>query len=866
MGCVCSKLKGGDSKKDSNVAYSPVKRDPTKAKSKPEGKKYQKLGADFDDHDDECVDDQAEEVEEVNITKKGSYSLLTTDHDDDLSLNAVEIKDTKEEEHKDQARISKDDRTELPVSTKESGNVDSIIHSSNGDVTTDTVKVELNSSNVGAKGQDRSHDSDAEDATENDLFITEDNDTCVSESHDLMITESNETSNSEVNTDADKSNTHAENVAEKLDTSKDNVTEQDSNNITDVSTVDASGKKADVTVTSDDSIAVDNMPIDVKSTKVIDKSISETNGTDVDATIRPNTEDADATENQPLLVDNADVDDQQMTKDIIVNEPESADSSHAENGVVSVGIDQDETDGFDSSKNLHINSHECRDESTRGGNEGEQSISDAETNGPLMDAEANGPLLVTDKDDQDKERHREATEAVCEKDKPRDTSLNITLGSCDEEQDGSENGAESQALLSPVDTNMDQSEVDSSPVDNRFNANNLSLNSENLVVNGDSHMNGDNEESSLLSNHLDNDNHVETIEEQKHITSPRRVHFEDENDNLHLQFSPTSVMNDNHMQESELTFEKAKCVVHAAMHYLKTCDNYTSDKACVVMKKLAVASCVISSIDSETRTHLANYLVQTGFAQLFVKIARSLLAESSTSQTQDSLKVMKGTCTNFSTGNEFESLVCELARKGAIDLLLNELDESYPPVSDHKLLHVVHTLNILSNCVRCSDGHVRQSYRNANGVSILMKYLTSNEIKLKLESLSILAYIVDDKECDLLATEEGLFLCLIDTLKEAVTADDYYVHYNIAGEPCGDGVYGLIDTLNRLVTNDSCKGQIVEQDGIPPIIQILQIQGADAQDSQLAALEALWKIAFIAKHQQILIQHILDSNVVPSKY
>ena len=286
----------------------------------------------------------------------------------------------------------------------------------------------------------------------------------------------------------------------------------------------------------------------------------------------------------------------------------------------------------------------------------------------------------------------------------------------------------------------------------------------------------------------------------------------------------------------------------------------------MVMKKLAVASCVISSIDSETRTHLANYLVQTGFAQLFVKITRSLLAESSTSQTQDSLKVMKGTCTNFSTGNEFESLVCELARKGAIDLLLNELDESYPAVSDYKLLHVVHTLNILSNCVRCSDGHVRQSYRNANGVNILMKYLTSNEIKLKQESLSILAYIVDDKECDLLATEEGLFLCLTDTLKEAVTADDYYVHYNIAGEPCGDGVYGLIDTLNRLVTNDSCKRQVVEQDGVPTIIQILQIQGADARDSQLAALESLWKIAFIEKHQQILIQHILDSNVVPSKY
>ncbi|XP_072026498.1 uncharacterized protein [Amphiura filiformis] len=405
------------------------------------------------------------------------------------------------------------------------------------------------------------------------------------------------------------------------------------------------------------------------------------------------------------------------------------------------------------------------------------------------------------------------------------------------EENAMENSRSSQMLDADVESTLSDNDHD---IDNN-EAQDQSLSS--LNDNDDNHI-------------VQNGNHVKFMDETERIENNNESFNKDQRNGI-----------DNNVQEKDLTYEKAKSAIDASLQFLKSCKDPASDESWIFMKRLAVASCIVSSISNDTRRHLANHLVQTGFAQLFVNISRYLLANvrdsNSRTRKEDNLKVMKGTCTNFSTGNEFEPLVCELARQGAVGLLFEELDKSFPPKNDHELLHVVHTLNILSNCVRCTNSSIRQTYRNANAVNILMQYLKSNEIKLKMESLSILAYVMDDKEGDILGRTDGYIPCLIDVLKQAVAAEDYYVNYTIAGEPSGDGVYGLIDTMNRLVINDSCKRKVVQCDGIPPVIEILQIQGPDADDSQLAALETLWKIALIEKHQQILIQHILDSNVVP---
>ena len=314
---------------------------------------------------------------------------------------------------------------------------------------------------------------------------------------------------------------------------------------------------------------------------------------------------------------------------------------------------------------------------------------------------------------------------------------------------------------------------------------------------------------------------------------------------------------------------KSMSAIDASVEYLRDCDDYTTDDAWHTINRLAVSSCIVSSVDPEQRVQLAGHLVKVEFAPLFVKIVTSLQDDVSNHgiHKEESLRIIKGTCTNFCNSDECQSLVLDLIRHGAITMLLKEVQEldvsNQDENTEKQLRRVVQSLDILSNCVRCPD--VRASYRSANAVPILFRCLKSKEIKLKMEALSILAYIISDEEGDMLANTEGCINLLVQMLNKAATAKQYYVHYTFAGAPCGSGVYALIDTVNRLVLNDCNKREVVSRGGIPTLLHILQIQNDTAVDSQLAAIETLWQLAFIESHRQAILQHIQDAQVITGK-
>ncbi|XP_072041220.1 uncharacterized protein [Amphiura filiformis] len=118
---------------------------------------------------------------------------------------------------------------------------------------------------------------------------------------------------------------------------------------------------------------------------------------------------------------------------------------------------------------------------------------------------------------------------------------------------------------------------------------------------------------------------------------------------------------------------------------------------------------------------------------------------------------------------------------------------------------------------------------------------------VKVLSLRILAYIVDDEESSLLqTTNDGVAFCL-SLLKDA-TSNKYH-----RTESFTDSAQELILALNKLAVNDANKREISKHGGIPVFTRMLRSdfvftrmrRNGLSEDEQCAAVHALWNLAFI---------------------
>ena len=319
----------------------------------------------------------------------------------------------------------------------------------------------------------------------------------------------------------------------------------------------------------------------------------------------------------------------------------------------------------------------------------------------------------------------------------------------------------------------------------------------------------------------------------------------------------------------ENQYEQAKTEIDESLLYLKSCDDYSTKAAMLQLKKLEEASNISSSLIDEYRVKLADYLINKEFAQLFVKIVTSLQDNESNASDDDGHKEqclahIKGACTQFTCGPGFYPFTLELVHHGAIALLLGSMNTSSERQTDSKVISTIDTLCILENCVKCPDSIVRTTYRKVNAVPVLMKYLKSHEMMMTMKSLSILACIVNDEESDVLASTEGCIEHLVTILNKAASSDDGKVYYNIAGVTYWDGLYGLIDTMNHLAVNDCNKNEIVKHGGIPVIVKIITLKRNNLEVT--AAIETLWKLAFIKSHLDVLSTTLRDAKAVEGKY
>ena len=319
----------------------------------------------------------------------------------------------------------------------------------------------------------------------------------------------------------------------------------------------------------------------------------------------------------------------------------------------------------------------------------------------------------------------------------------------------------------------------------------------------------------------------------------------------------------------ENQYEQAKTEIDALLQYLKSCDNYSTKAAMLQLAKLGEASDISKTLNDEYTVKLADHLINKEFAQLFVKIVTSLQDDDNNGSDDERhkgqcLDHIKVACIHLTCGPGFNPFRLELVHHGAIALLLGSMNTSSERQTDSEVISTIETLLILDNCVNCPDSIVRTTYRKANAVPILMKYLKSHEMMVTMTSLSILAYIVNDEESDVLASTEGCIEHLVTMLNKAASSDDGIVWYNIAGVTHSSGLYGLISTMNHLAVNDCNKNEIVKHGGIPVIVKIIT-RKRSSPEMITYAIETLWKLAFIKSHLDILSTTLRDAQAVEGK-
>ncbi|XP_072044654.1 uncharacterized protein [Amphiura filiformis] len=305
------------------------------------------------------------------------------------------------------------------------------------------------------------------------------------------------------------------------------------------------------------------------------------------------------------------------------------------------------------------------------------------------------------------------------------------------------------------------------------------------------------------------------------------------------------------------TLEAAIPVIDEAIDYLKKCNDFTTEE--VYSKLYLIDSyCSFRNNQCDNPDALAKHIDDAGFGHLFLELWGKMSGYLdagiryhgySSPQAGTGFVNFNMMLSSFSAwSSDSPQLSATLGKCGAISLLLKGLEKIIPhhgkgnaDIAKTEL----HILGILQNAIhKCPSN--RDTYRKSNAVSILEKYLKF-DTSLQMNSLCILAFIVNDSESALLASSGTSVEVLLTLLKEGVNSDNHtgILHSDILTD---HGAYGYptcytLDVINHLAINDANKEIIVANGTIPAIIRMLEYDFPEKE--QKLAAEALWNLAFI---------------------
>ena len=324
-----------------------------------------------------------------------------------------------------------------------------------------------------------------------------------------------------------------------------------------------------------------------------------------------------------------------------------------------------------------------------------------------------------------------------------------------------------------------------------------------------------------------------------------------------------------------LTLEDTKPLIDEAVALLKSTTDYGTKEVENILDMLQFVAYFLmddvqkflndSFVDEDTiqfrtrRYEVTQYLIQQDFPSIAVKMFKSLYEQlrsaaiNKSDQSVDQFgRNMNALCSLFHNHTDnypmpSAPLCRSLCKEGTIEILESSLLYFDDPGSDipHKaelFLDMKRSiLGVLSNIItECPD--YRDRYRRANIVDAIAKIKKTN-VEIKALSLLVLAYIVDERENDLIIISHDS----IQFLTELFVKSAFSVKHMVDSSDLDQGTHirytcrELIGGINHLAVHDTNKDAFVKHGCVPAMIRMLQSDFSE-DEKQLAA-EALGTLA-----------------------
>jgi len=254
--------------------------------------------------------------------------------------------------------------------------------------------------------------------------------------------------------------------------------------------------------------------------------------------------------------------------------------------------------------------------------------------------------------------------------------------------------------------------------------------------------------------------------------------------------------------------------------------------------------------DTVLNRRIVDRIVRSGIAHVYLRAWRSITTidylddenDSAFTNLQLVLSIIWN-CTDKSI-----SLCDCLARATVVNQMLAELANSNlcdaDLNSDSERLYLVKAyLGVLHNMVRlCVDS--RRVFRAAGAVSVLRMYLRRPQGLVRTKAYLLLAYIVDERENDVInATDENIAY-IVEILRSALESENHFtqVYAFWASE--------IVCGLNHLAINDSNKSRLGHLGAVK--LYVILLQTGSAEERSLAAA-GLWILSFSAENRRVMV-------------
>ncbi|XP_013385107.1 uncharacterized protein LOC106155047 [Lingula anatina] len=248
----------------------------------------------------------------------------------------------------------------------------------------------------------------------------------------------------------------------------------------------------------------------------------------------------------------------------------------------------------------------------------------------------------------------------------------------------------------------------------------------------------------------------------------------------------------------------------------------------------------------EQRLLMANHMAKIGFVTTLCNYYISLLKEFNNETVSyietgtlrgAGLLIIRGIFWNYSDASlKFAESV---GLSGYLEYMMNDLDAidkgviagSIDTEEEGTSLALKSAIGCVHNCAKVDT--LRPIFHEMKVVDRLKPYLHTAETENKAVAIMTEAYIINDEQNDILATEDGIFEFIIDLLKQALESDDHRAE--------GFSAWEMAKGLGAMARNDQNKTLIAEKGAIPFLAAML---ASEDEEEVEEALSTLWKLGF----------------------